>query len=235
VAAESGAFYVFRVSVEVAGTDGLVRPRGELDIFGVPRMEDAFDRAARLSVDRVVLDLEELDFIDAAGLGALMQASNVLGERLFVRSAGPQVRQLLALTGLGEALQFEDRSFARRDGYGEFNLAYVRRLWRAFEMGGGPAVAELVPDDVEWVPLRGEGRVLRTRAEFSSFWGSRPHPLPAAREFQAVGDNVVARFEASGPSGSPKQIWSLYRFAGHRLIQAISFEQEADARLAAAA
>jgi hypothetical protein len=50
-----------------------------------------------------------------------------------------------------------------------------------------------------------------------------------------VGDNVIARFDASGNDGSPKQIWSLYRFAGHRLVQAVSFEQEADARLAAAA
>jgi hypothetical protein len=77
--------------------------------------------------------------------------------------------------------------------------------------------------------------VLRSRAEFSSFWGSRPQPLPAAKEFQVVGDNVIARFDASGNDGSPKQIWSLYRFAGHRLVQAVSFEQEADARLAAAA
>jgi anti-sigma B factor antagonist len=55
----------------------------------------------------VIIDLEEVSFIDASGLGALAGAAGraaKAGGSLHVTAAPPRIRRLLALTGLDRHL-----------------------------------------------------------------------------------------------------------------------------------
>jgi anti-sigma B factor antagonist len=81
----------------------LVRLRGELDIATAPRLVDVLDGADR----EVVIDLEELAFLDAHGLDALAHGSahaELQGDRLVVVNANPLARRMFEITGLDHLL-----------------------------------------------------------------------------------------------------------------------------------
>jgi anti-anti-sigma factor len=79
---------------------------GEIDIATVSRLrERLFELAA--SGHPVVVDLEQVSFIDSAGLAALVgtaKRATAHGGSLRVICARPQTRQLFRLTGLDEQI-----------------------------------------------------------------------------------------------------------------------------------
>ena len=81
---------------------------GELDLSTAPRLAAVLDRVSRLDPEVVVVDLEEVDFMDCAGLKVLLRAADALnaadGRRLEVTGAGRQVQKLFELTGTEELL-----------------------------------------------------------------------------------------------------------------------------------
>lgn len=80
----------------------LVAAAGEIDISTVPRLRAVLDSAAAEGL-RVIVDLEEITFIDASGLGALACAAGraaAAGGSLHVTAVPSRVRRLLAITGL---------------------------------------------------------------------------------------------------------------------------------------
>jgi len=84
----------------------LVTLAGEIDIVTATPLRE---RLSALAADggQVVADLEQLSFIDAAGLGALATAARqaaACGGRLHVVCARRQTRQLFQLTGLDRAV-----------------------------------------------------------------------------------------------------------------------------------
>ena len=90
--------------VDVAGTPALT-VRGELDIQTAP------DLCARLQAHRgkrLLVNLAQLDFCDSCGLRALIcearEARIAGGELVIIAPGSGQVRRLLQLTGLEEAL-----------------------------------------------------------------------------------------------------------------------------------
>ena len=85
----------------------LVRLRGELDIVTAPMLESALDRANR----EIVVDLEDLEFLDAKGLGTLAQASARAerhGDRLVVVNADSFAQRVFEVTGLDHLLSGSD-------------------------------------------------------------------------------------------------------------------------------
>ena len=75
---------------------------GEIDIHTVQTLRDALREATILCV-RVLVDLNSVTFIGAAGLGALVgadQACRLAGGRVQVRTTNPFTLRLLTLTGL---------------------------------------------------------------------------------------------------------------------------------------
>src|SRR4051812_35007144 len=83
-----------RSTAEVA----LVAFRGELDLPVVPRAAAALERLLRAGVRELLVDLDELTFLDCAGLGMLIEvacAANLLGARVYVLRAHGQPRELL--------------------------------------------------------------------------------------------------------------------------------------------
>lgn len=110
------------------------------------------------------------------------------------------------------------------------NIGYVRRLWKAFETGGVPAMAELVPPDVSWRPVEAKGHVLRGTQQLDDFWSSREYVMPRLRMFHGHGDDVLVEAENPRDDGSVRTLWLLYRFDGDRLVEAIGFVDEEQAR-----
>ena len=86
--------------------------KGEMDISVTGELDREMRRAEATDASQIVLDLNELDFMDASGVRMLLRAtarSRSDGGRLRIRRAfTPQVRRVLELTGLGEALPFAD-------------------------------------------------------------------------------------------------------------------------------
>lgn len=84
----------------------LVAAAGEIDISTVPRLRGVL-RTVTAGGRRVIVDLDQVSFIDATGLGALAGAAGraaAAGGSLNVTAATPHIRRLLAITGLDHLL-----------------------------------------------------------------------------------------------------------------------------------
>jgi anti-anti-sigma factor len=101
----------FALSSERIGGQEHIRLRGEMDLSAVAPVDREMRRAEASDATRIVLDLAELDFIDASSVRLLLQVnerSEGNGKRLRIRRGGaPQVQRLLELTGADELLPFE--------------------------------------------------------------------------------------------------------------------------------
>lgn len=80
---------------------------GEIDLATAPVLRDVLIQATSLAVTGVIVDLDGVTFVDAAGLGVLVGADKRAGHlpgglRLVAVSA--RVRRLLALLGLDRHL-----------------------------------------------------------------------------------------------------------------------------------
>jgi ketosteroid isomerase-like protein len=110
------------------------------------------------------------------------------------------------------------------------NIGYVRRLWDAFESGGVARMAELIPPDVTWRPLEADGHALEGTDGLDAFWSAREVEMPSLRMFHGNGDDVLVEAEYRHDGETVTTVWLLYRFQGQRLIEAIGFPTEAQAR-----
>lgn len=90
--------------------DGVViRVKGELDLAQRPRLDHAMADSEAGEARRIVLDLDELTFIDAAGLYCLDAASTRSaehGSRMRMTHGKGDVARILHLTSLDLTLPF---------------------------------------------------------------------------------------------------------------------------------
>lgn len=214
--------YGLTVSVSVHGQDAIVEASGELDLATAPKLEAALDEPSPEG-GRVILDLRHLRFSDAQGLHSIERASRRLGPRLIVVGPTPPVRRIFKLVELERLVQLESDEAQSSDDVPASNVAYVRRLWEAFRRGGIAQLADIVPPETEWEPSDEGGRVPHGPAGLEPFWGSVADPAG----FAAVGEDVLVGSAAEGHVG--KEVWSLYRFEGRRLIGAATFDRQEDA------
>jgi anti-sigma B factor antagonist len=108
-AGESGTpFQIERVSTEQGA---VLRLRGELDISTVPELERLLAECERDAPSDVVIDLEQVEFMDSTGLAVIIaagQAAQANGYRLRLRQGSPQVQRLFKLTGVLDRFTFVD-------------------------------------------------------------------------------------------------------------------------------
>lgn len=81
---------------------------GELDLLGAPALEEAIKRVEADSPAIVVLDLQDLQFVDSAGLRVILAAHERSQQQAwdFALTRGTeQVRRLFAIAGIGEHLR----------------------------------------------------------------------------------------------------------------------------------
>jgi anti-anti-sigma factor len=92
------------------GDQCLIALSGELDISNADQLRERLE-SARSDVDRVIVDLSRLAFIDSTGLRILLRAEQAsrtdTGTLSFVR-AGGQVERVMKVAGIDGELSFVD-------------------------------------------------------------------------------------------------------------------------------
>ncbi len=198
---------------------------GELDIWTSELLGEGFRRVSYQSdASRVLLDLEQLGFIDSTGLHKIAKLARMMGARLTVRPG--RHRKLFALTALDLTVQLvselpEPEALAAASR----NVGYVRNLYNLWWRSGLDAMLEHVPNDVEWEPSPADGRVLRGSDELLPYWAAAdPTPTATSAWFEAIDDDVMIETEHELEDGSRRQIHSLYMFNASRLVRAIAVQ-----------
>ena len=103
-----GALGGFFVQSERKGETHVIGLAGELDLGGAPRLEDELRRAEATDASSIVVDLQELEFIDSTGLRLLLMAAERSRDsgRLTLIPGPPQVQRVFELTDLVARLPF---------------------------------------------------------------------------------------------------------------------------------
>jgi anti-sigma B factor antagonist len=98
------------IGVEERDGGVLVRLGGELDLYNADQIRTALLEAAKRAPQRLVLDLEQVEFIDSTVLGALIEARASLPERrgLLLAAPGLETRRALQVSGLDRHLPVHD-------------------------------------------------------------------------------------------------------------------------------
>jgi anti-sigma B factor antagonist len=100
-----------RVATRVGPDRIVLELHGELDLVGAPLLAEEIERAETDGRPSLVLDMQDLQFIDSAGLRVILSAHERAGERgeEFAVTPGPaQVQRLLAIAGVSEHLSVID-------------------------------------------------------------------------------------------------------------------------------
>jgi anti-anti-sigma factor len=112
------------------GERAVLGVRGDLDLLSAPILDSFFDAVITSGCDSVVLNLAELTFIDAAGLGVTARAAGRLvasGGQLVIRSASPAVARILDITSLSGLISLELYPLGRERLGPEQSVAFAPR------------------------------------------------------------------------------------------------------------
>jgi anti-anti-sigma factor len=88
------------------GSTATVVASGEIDLSTVDELRSAVTGAAE-DVEKLLLDLTDVEFIDSAGLGGLLELRSTLRSRnvtLEISAGEGPVKQAMEITGLSELL-----------------------------------------------------------------------------------------------------------------------------------
>jgi anti-sigma B factor antagonist len=91
---------------------GTVFLSGALDVRSVAVVRDALHNATQASVGNLIVDVTQVELIDAAGLGVLAAAHRRIeaeGRHLVLRGCSPSLRRILSVTRLTRVLHVERR------------------------------------------------------------------------------------------------------------------------------
>jgi anti-sigma B factor antagonist len=101
----------FHITSRVLQATTIITVAGEVDFSTTPRLWAALEATLRGPHTRVVVDLQELAFIDASGLNTLVRGHKRLREHgrggLTVRNSPPAARRLFEITGIDQMLNVE--------------------------------------------------------------------------------------------------------------------------------
>jgi anti-anti-sigma regulatory factor/ketosteroid isomerase-like protein len=234
---------LFGVAVTQLEGDARVVPLGELDLLNVGGLTEAVEIAALAEPDRIVLDLARTSFIDAKGVGAVLDLAHRFAGRLAVLPAPPEIQRVFSLAQvegqvpLGDAVVPATHAALERQCLR--GLRIVQELWCAWRQGGVEAVIAVTDDDVEWTPWEGGGDTFighEGLRRFSRDVDARRPIASVVHHFVGLGDAVLV----SGTSrpmldgeGPPRQALWLYELENGRLVRATSHADRASALAAA--
>lgn len=91
-------------------TGQLLRLQGRLDVTTVADIRSLLHEAVDCGSDDLVIDLSDVELVDATGLGVLVgvhRRASRLGRRLVLRGVPPRVLRLLTVTRLSRILAIE--------------------------------------------------------------------------------------------------------------------------------
>ncbi len=95
---------VVRLELKVIKDTLLVQIGGELDILAADRIRQEIDRVMQArKIQKLILDLEEISFMDSAGLGVILgryKKISAVGGKMYIVRAHPGIRKILELAGV---------------------------------------------------------------------------------------------------------------------------------------
>ncbi len=98
-------------SQSIASTTALVRLSGDMTANSFALLEEEFNRVLDAGVAGMVLDLSGLDSLTSAGLGAIVNLTQLLDDRkgrAVVAAVRPKVLGLIEMLGLQEAVHLAE-------------------------------------------------------------------------------------------------------------------------------
>ena len=101
--------FVFEIDTSLTAGKCIISLRGELDLAGSPQLEAALLEAEQSQAKQIVVDLDELTFVDSSGLTVLVRAaerSAANGDQLRITPGREQVARVFRLTCLDKHLPF---------------------------------------------------------------------------------------------------------------------------------
>ena len=101
----------FQVTGERLGADGLIAVQGELDIATLPELEEAVARMRSEGLERLVIDLRELAFLDSMSIELLLRLHGELtaaGAQLVIVRGPRAVNRVFDLMELDRVLNLVD-------------------------------------------------------------------------------------------------------------------------------
>ncbi|HJR44648.1 MAG TPA: STAS domain-containing protein [Actinomycetota bacterium] len=98
-----------KIDIDITDADGfqVVRPEGDLDVYTVGSLRDAIGTIIESEKRKVVVDLDNVPFMDSSGLGALMggvRRVREAGGDLAIACTREQHLKLFTITGFGEGV-----------------------------------------------------------------------------------------------------------------------------------
>ena len=100
---------LLEIEQQLGAEELMVRPRGELDVSSAEQLRDVFYGEGANRAVSIVLDLSGLEFLDSAGLRAIVEISEQSensGKRLRILPGPRNIQALFVLTGLEARLPF---------------------------------------------------------------------------------------------------------------------------------
>lgn len=84
---------------------------GEVDVYTAPQLRSALEERVAAEQTRIVVDLQEVGFLDSTGLGVLvgrLKALRKIGGSLHVVCTRESILRLFSITGLDRVLPLHD-------------------------------------------------------------------------------------------------------------------------------
>jgi anti-sigma B factor antagonist len=94
-----------RVELAQVGGFPCLKPLGEVDIASVSTLQEALGRELDAGHTRLIVNLQELAYLDSTGLGCIAAArrrARDAGGDLVLACAQPRILRLLSITGLDQ-------------------------------------------------------------------------------------------------------------------------------------
>jgi anti-anti-sigma factor len=102
-------------AVRVDRDTAVVALNGELDLANAPVLDRALEQPQVVGAPSILLDLQELRFLDSSGLRAILRAQRLAdrrGQSFAVTEGSGQVQRLLSITNASEQLRVLTRGDA---------------------------------------------------------------------------------------------------------------------------
>jgi len=93
----------FDVQVAKEKNIPIIRVKGEIDIYTCPKLNEALSDSINAGNKGIILNLENISYIDSTGLGAIAQSARALNAtngQLYIVCNQPQIRKIFEVSGL---------------------------------------------------------------------------------------------------------------------------------------
>ena len=90
-----------KVDIQTDSDVSIVRPAGKLDALTSPKFQESLDRILNDGVQRIVIDMSQIEYVSSAGLRVFVIIAKRLmaNGQLIVAACAPSVKQVFELAG----------------------------------------------------------------------------------------------------------------------------------------